>query len=173
MLKIWGRTTSSNVMKALWTCAELGLPFERVDVGGPFGGNRTPEYLAMNPNGLVPTMDEDGFVLWESNSIVRYLASGHGLGGLCPADPRQRADAERWMDWQLTMVGPTYGPIFHGLVRTPPEERDPAAIAAAVTKTAELFRVLETRMAGRAYLCGDRVRSDEHTSELQSLMRIS
>src|SRR3546814_10378455 len=117
MLKIWGRTTSSNVMKALWTCAELGLPFERVDVGGPFGGNRTPEYLAMNPNGLVPTMDEDGFVLWESNSIVRYLASGHGLGGLCPADPRQRADAERWMDWQL--------------------------------------------------------RSEEHTSELQSLMRIS
>src|SRR3546814_16584696 len=80
----------------------------------------------MNPNGLVPTMDEDGFVLWESNSIVRYLASGHGLGGLCPADPRQRADAERWMDWQLTMVGPTYGPIFHGLVRTPPEARDPA-----------------------------------------------
>src|SRR3546814_6245597 len=111
--------------------------------------------------------------LFPDTTLFRSLASGHGLGGLCPADPRQRADAERWMDWQLTMVGPTYGPIFHGLVRTPPEERDPAAIAAAVTKTAELFRVLETRMAGRAYLCGDRVRSDEHTSELQSLMRIS
>src|SRR3546814_11641913 len=90
MLKIWCRTTSSNVMKVLWTCAELGLPFARVDVGGPFGGNRTPEYLAMNPNGLVPTLDEDGFVLWESNSIVRYLASGHGLDGLCPAAPHRK-----------------------------------------------------------------------------------
>src|SRR3546814_16242067 len=93
MRKSWRRTTSSNVMKVLWTCAELGLPFERVDVGGPFGGNRTPEYLAMNPNGLVPTMDEDGFVLWESYSIVRYLSSVHGLSWSCPADPLPRTSS--------------------------------------------------------------------------------
>ena len=158
MLKIWGRPTSSNVMKVVWTCAELGLDFDRVDIGGPFGGNREPDYLAKNPNGLVPTLEEpDGFILWESNSIVRYLAAGHGSGTLSPSDPRQRADAERWMDWQLTTVGPALGPIFHGLVRTPEDQRDPAAIAAAVTKTAELFQVLEKRMAGQAWLCGDQL----------------
>ncbi|MFN4089585.1 MAG: glutathione S-transferase family protein [Alphaproteobacteria bacterium] len=158
MLKIWGRPTSSNVMKVVWTCAELGLPFERVDIGGPFGGNREPDYLAKNPNGLVPTLEEpDGFLLWESNAIVRYLAALHDAGGLWPEDARLRADADRWMDWQLTRVGPVYGPIFHGLVRTPPEKRDPASIAAAVAATADLFAVLEERLAGRAYLCGDRL----------------
>jgi len=154
MLKIWGRPTSSNVMKAVWTCAELDIPFERIDVGGPFGGNREKAYLDKNPNGLVPTLEEpDGFILWESNSIVRYLASGHDA--FYPAERRARADAERWMDWQLTTVGPTYGPIFHGLVRTPADQRDPAAIAAAVARTADLFKVLEDRMGGRAFLCGD------------------
>lgn len=154
MLKVWGRPTSSNVMKVVWTCGELGIPFERIDIGGPFGGNREPAYLAINPNGLVPTLEEpDGFVLWESNSIVRYLAAGNDA--FYPTDRRLRADAERWMDWQLTTVGPTYGPIFHGLVRTPAAQRDPAAIAAAVAKTTDLFQVLEARMADRPYLCGD------------------
>src|SRR3546814_16788601 len=93
----------------------------------------------MNPNGLGPTMDEDGFVLWESNSIVRHLASGHGVGGLCPADPRQRADAERWKDRQLTLDGPTHAPSFNSLERTPAEERNPATTADAGTKQAETY----------------------------------
>ena len=99
MLKIWGRTNSINVQKVLWTCAELDLPFERIDAGMQFGVNNTPEFKAMNPNGLVPLINDDGFLLWESHAIVRYLARKHGLGTLCPADPREAADADRWMEW--------------------------------------------------------------------------
>src|SRR6266576_2961671 len=91
MLKILGRKTSSNVQKVLWCCSELHIPFEREDVGGPFGKNNTPEYLARNPNGLVPTIDDDGFVLWESNAIVRYLCAKHGVGKLWPNDLARRA----------------------------------------------------------------------------------
>src|SRR5579862_617738 len=121
MIKIWGRNTSSNVEKVMWAIEEIGLPHERIDIGGPFGKNREPAYLAMNPNGLVPTLEEeDGFVLWESNSIIRYLASKHGMGSLMPSDVRTRARASQWMDWQLTVMGPAITPVFWGLVRTPP-----------------------------------------------------
>ena len=106
MLDVIGRKTSSNVMKVLWSCAELGLDYEREDLGGPFGGNDTPRYRALNPNGIVPTIVEDDFVLWESNSIVRYLAHEHGHGTLWPTDARTRARAERWMDWQLSILSP-------------------------------------------------------------------
>ena len=129
MLKIWGRTTSSNVQKVMWAVGELGLAYERIDIGGPFGKNNEPAYLAMNPNGLVPTLEEDdGFLLWESNSIVRYLAAKHGPGKLEPKDLRAQASAGRWMDWQLSVAGPAITPVFWGLIRTPPEKRDPAAI---------------------------------------------
>src|SRR5215470_9923006 len=105
MLKLYGRKTSLNVMKVMWTCAELGLEYEHdEEIGGEFGRNRDPAYLAMNPNGLVPTIDDDGFVLWESNSIVRYLTSKH-RSPLYPTDPQQRADVERWMDWRLSVLG--------------------------------------------------------------------
>ena len=124
MLKILGRKNSSNVQKVLWCCDELGLAYEREDVGGSFGKNRDPEYLALNPNGLVPTIIDDGFVLWESNSIIRYLAAKHGRGTLYPEDLRARALAERWMDWQLSVLGPAIGPVFWGLIRTPPGKRD-------------------------------------------------
>src|SRR5436305_12769391 len=101
MLKIWGRNTSSNVQKVMWAIGELGLAHERLDVGGPFGKNKVPAYLAMNPNGLVPTLEEgDGFLLWESNTIVRYLAAKHSLRLLEPADLRTRLRAQKWMDWQ-------------------------------------------------------------------------
>ena len=101
MLKVWGRKNFINVQKVLWCCEELGLPYERIDAGGPFGLTRDPEYLARNPNALVPTISDDEFVLWESNAIVRYLATRHGSGAMWPEDLRERADAERWMDWQL------------------------------------------------------------------------
>src|SRR5207249_2424198 len=120
MLKIWGRTTSINVQKAMWAVGELKLPHERIDIGGPFGKNNEPAYLAMNPNALVPTLEEDdGFILWESNSIVRYLAAKYGAGTLEPADLRARASASRWMDWQLTVCAPAIHPVFWGLIRTP------------------------------------------------------
>ncbi len=120
MIKIWGRNTSANVQKVMWAIAEIGLPHERIDIGGPFGKNREPAYLAMNPNGLVPTLEEaDGFLLWESNAIVRYLAAKHRAGVLEPADPHARARANAWMDWQLSVIGPAITPCFIGLVRTP------------------------------------------------------
>ena len=129
MIKIWGRNTSANVQKVMWAVGEIGLPHERIDVGGPFGKNREAAYLAMNPNGLVPTLEEeDGFLLWESNSIVRYLAAKYRNTVLEPADLRERARASAWMDWQLSVLAPAIFACFWGLVRTPPEKRDYAAI---------------------------------------------
>lgn len=154
MLKIWGRTTSSNVMKVLWACGEMGISYERVDLGGPFGGNDTPAYRALNPNGVVPTIEDDGFVLWESNAIVRYLGRKHGAGGFVPADARMEADADRWMDWQQTNLNPTFVPIFLGLARTPEAQRDHAAIAAAVEKTQGLLAILDRRLADRPFVAG-------------------
>jgi glutathione S-transferase len=154
MLKIWGRNTSSNVQKAMWAVGELGLAYERIDIGGPFGKNKEPPYLAMNPNGLVPTLEEeDGFTLWESNSIIRYLARKHGA--LEPGDAKTQALASQWMDWQLSVLGPAITPAFWGLIRTPPEKRDQAAIAASQAKTVEAMRILDAQLAKTAYVAGD------------------
>lgn len=155
MLKILGRNNSSNVQKVMWCIGELDVKHERIDVGGPFGGNKESKYLVLNPMGLVPTMDEDGFVLWESNSIVRYLAAKHGMGGLMPSDPKVRAEAERWMDWQLSALGPAITPVFLGLIRTPPEKRDPGAIEAGRKRAAELFAMLDAHLARRKFVAGD------------------
>lgn len=154
MLKIWGRANSINVQKVLWCCDELGVEYERIDVGGPFGGTGDPEYLAMNPNALVPTISDDGFVLWESNAIVRYLSAKHG-GTLYPENPQQRADADRWMDWQLGTLWVALRPVFLGLIRTPPEERDEAAIETARKRTAATWDILENHLEGRDYALGD------------------
>lgn len=154
MLRIWGRSNSINVQKVLWCCEELNIPYQRVDLGGPFGGNREPEYLRLNPNGLVPTISDDGFVLWESNAIVRYLAAKHGMGSLCPEGLAHRADADRWMDWQMGTLWASLRPAFIGLVRTPREGRDQAAITAAISKTAENLAILDAHLAGRDYVAG-------------------
>jgi len=156
MLKIWGRATSINVQKAMWAIGELALPHQRIDVGGPYGKNNEPAYLAMNPNGLVPTLEEDdGFLLWESNSIVRYLAAKYGAGTLEPADLRTRASANRWMDWQLTVCGPAIHGLFWGLIRTPPEKRDPAHIEASREKTTAAMRILDAQLGKTKYVAGD------------------
>jgi glutathione S-transferase len=156
MLKIWGRKTSSNVQKVMWAIGELKLAHERIDIGGPFGKNNEPAYLAMNPNGLVPTLEEDdGFLLWESNSIVRYLAGKHGAGTLEPADARGRALASQWMDWQLTVVAPTFHDTFWGLIRTPPEKRDHAAIRASQAKTGEVMRMWDAHLGKHRYAAGE------------------
>jgi glutathione S-transferase len=154
MRKIWGRANSINVQKALWCADELGLSYERIDVGGAFGGNHEPAYLAMNPNGLVPTLEEDGFALWESNAIVRYLASSHGAGSLCPSNPQARADVERWMDWQITTLQQGMTTVFWGLVRTQPEKRDLAAIEAARQSLCGLWARLDRHLADRAFVGG-------------------
>jgi glutathione S-transferase len=156
MLKVWGRTTSSNVQKVMWALGEIGVPCERIDVGGPFGKTREPDYLAMNPNALVPTLqEEDGWVLWESNSIVRYLAAKYQARILEPTDLRVRAQAQKWMDWQLSVAGPAIFPLFWGLVRTPPEKRDPAAIAAGRQKTGEALMIFDAQLAKTRFAASD------------------
>jgi len=156
VIKIWGRNTSANVQKVMWAVGEIGLPHERIDIGGPFGKNREAEYLAKNPNGLVPTLEEeDGFLLWESNSIVRYLAAKHRAGVLEPADLRARAKANAWMDWQLSVLGPAMFDCFWGLIRTPPEKRNHMAIEESKRKTTAAMTILDGQLAKTAYVAGD------------------
>jgi len=155
MLKIWGRNTSSNVQKVIWALGEMKVPFERIDVGGAFGKTKEPVYLAMNPNSLVPTLEEeDGFTLWESNSIIRYLAAKHANRTLEPADLKTRALAQKWMDWQLSVLGPAITPVFWGLIRTPPEKRDANAIAAGKEKTIAAAKIMDAQLGKTQYLAG-------------------
>ena len=155
MLRIWGRLSSINVQKVVWCADELGLAYERLDAGGKFGRNDTPEYLAMNPNGLVPVLDDDGFVLWESNAIVRYLCERERNTTLWPGDPRKRADADRWMDWQATTFTPATRDAFWQLLRVPEPQRDHTAIEASRVKSEKGAAILEAHLAGREYICGD------------------
>jgi len=156
MLKIWGRVNSINVQKVMWLVAELNLPHQRTDAGLQYGTVNEDWYRAMNPNGRVPTIDDEGFILWESNAIVRYLATKHAAGGLCPADARVRADADRWMDWCTTTIAPVMTPLFWGLIRTPAEKRDPAALEGHRKEMDKLAGVLDAQLAdGRAHLCGE------------------
>jgi glutathione S-transferase len=155
MLKIWGRTTSSNVQKVLWTCAELGIPYDRLDHGGPFGGNRDPEYLKLNPNGLVPTVIDGDLVMWESNTICRYLCNTHPNGGsLYPSDFGERTHVERWMDWQLSVIGAPMGALLQGLIRSTPETRDAAAIEAARRRAITAWEIVDDALEGQPYLGG-------------------
>jgi len=154
MLKIFGRTNSINVQKVMWTVAELGLPHERVNAGMAHGVVNEPWYADLNPNRLVPAIDDDGVVLWESNVIVRYLAAKHAAGTLMPSDPALRARAEMWMDWQQTSL-PGFGPLFLGLIRTPPEKRDMAAIRAGREGTEAALRLLDKHLANRSHMIAD------------------
>ena len=152
---IWGRTNSINVHKVLWCCEELAVDYDRIDAGGAFGVVNTPDYRKLNPNGLVPTLVDGTFVLWESNAIVRYLAATHGPGGLWPNDPRRRADADRWMDWHITTFGPAFQALFLGLVRTPPEQRNAQTIENSRLKTAEVLQLVDAHLATHPFLAGD------------------
>ena len=154
MLTVWGRVNSSNLQKVVWCCDELGLAYERIDMAGAFGF--TPEYLAMNPNKVVPTIDDDGFILWESNVIVRYLAAKHGHGTLYPADLKERAEADRWMDWQQTTLWAAMRPLFFGYVRTPEGQRDHAALAAAQRQSEDVLAIFERNLTDRAFVAGAR-----------------
>ena len=155
MLRVWGRLTSVNVQKVVWTAGELGLAFERREAGGAHGVVDTPEYRRMNPNGLVPVIEDDGFVLWESNAIVRYLAATHGAGTLWPDDARRRADVDRWMEWQSTTFTPAMRDAFLQTVRTPAEKRDPAVIEASRAASEKAAAILDAHLAGRAFVAGD------------------
>ncbi len=154
MLKILGRKNSANVQKVLWACDELGIAFEREDYGGEFGKTRDAEYLSMNPNARVPTIIDGDLVLWESNSIVRYLANEYGDGSLYPNDFGARAMGERWMDWQLSTLGPAIHGVFWGLIRNKPEERNLEAIAKSRQATSEALAMLDTFLGRTEFVSG-------------------
>jgi glutathione S-transferase len=155
MLKIWGRLSSVNVQKVVWCADELGLRYERIDAGGAFGVVKTPAYLAKNPNGLIPVIEDGSFVLWESNAIVRYLASRYGEDKLWPRDAAMRADADRWMDWQAVSFNPALGPAFVQLIRTAPDQRDAAVIESACAATEQKLALLDEHLARHRYVAGD------------------
>lgn len=155
MLTVWGRVNSINVQKVLWTLAEVGVAYRRIDAGMKFGVNDTPDYKTMNPTGLIPTIDDDGFVLWESNVVVRYLAAKHASGTLYPESIEERFLAERWMDWQAVALNAAIGPIFVGLIRTAPEKRDSAGIEAARQKLEAGLAILDDQLGRHAYLNGE------------------
>lgn len=154
MLKVWGRLSSINVQKVMVCVKELGVPFERVDAGGTFGVVDTPAYRQLNPNGLVPVIDDQGFVLWESNAIVRYLSRKYSAGKLWPADERVAADADRWMDWQATHLNPRLFDAFFQLIRVPEGERNMALAKASMEKTEAALAVLDAHLSNREYVAG-------------------
>ena len=154
-LHIWGRMSSINVRKVVLCAQWLGLKFERTDAGRQFGIVKTPAYVALNPNAMIPTMEDGDFVLLESNAIVRYLCAKHALGTLYPTDLRQRFDAERWMDWQQTALNRATGAAFIQWIRTPTEQRDHAQIAQSVAATEPLLSMLDAHLATRAFMAGD------------------
>jgi len=153
MIKLWGRANSSNVMKVIWLLEELGLPYSRVDVGGPFGGTSTPEYRAMNPLGVVPSLEDDGLALFESNVILRYLCNAHApKSPFYPADPKGRARVEMWMDFQQTSINRPQSIVFQGLVRIAPEKRDNAAITAAIAEAGQIWGILDNRLSRQDFI---------------------
>ena len=155
-LRIWGRLTSINVKKVVWTAQELGLDFERVEAGGVHGIVKTPEYIQLNANALVPVIEDDSYVLWESNVIVRYLCAKHSMDQMYPADLHERFDAERWMDWQQTSVNPASRPGFWQLIRTPVEQRSAQVIADSNAAVERLMALLEPHLAERRFMLGER-----------------
>lgn len=156
MLKIWGRRNSSNVRKVLWCAEEIGLAYESIEVGGSFGGTQAAEYHAMNPNGLVPVIEDNGLPLWESNAIVRYLSARYALGTLYPEDAAERAHGEKWMDWTTSRMAPLYSELIWGVMRTAPADRDEVRINAALVKAGDLLAMADAALSKQPWLSGDR-----------------
>ncbi|MBG9388528.1 glutathione S-transferase family protein [Caenimonas aquaedulcis] len=155
MLKIWGRITSINVRKVVLAAQWMGIPFERTDAGAQYGVVTTAEYREKNPNSLVPLMEDDGFVLWESNVIVRYLCAKHASGTLYPEALKARFDAERWMDWQQTTLNPAGRNAFIQLFRTPADQRSPAVIAESVAAMQPLMARIDAHLAKQSFMAGN------------------
>ena len=157
-LRVWGRSSSFNLQKVMWLVDEMALPHRHIQAGGSFGGLDAPEFLAMNPHGRVPVIDDDGAVVWESHSILRYLAARHPDAGFWSADPGERARIEAWMDWSQTALQPDFlMGVFWGFYRTPPDQHDRAAIRSKVAACARHFELLDRILADRAFLGGDRL----------------
>lgn len=155
MLTVWGRNNSTNVKKVLWCLEELAIPYQRIDAGGQYGKLRDPQYRALNPNGLIPCLQDEDFILWESNTIVRYLAAKYGQNMLYLADHQQRASAEKWMDWASSSVVSPFKVVFIGLVRTPPDQQDKVKIDQGIAQLNTLMLIADHTLGKQAYLSGD------------------
>ncbi|MCQ2030641.1 glutathione S-transferase family protein [Stutzerimonas zhaodongensis] len=155
MLKLWGRNNSTNVKKPLWCLEELKVPYTRIDAGGAFGIVGEPEFVAKNPNKLVPCLEDGELVLWESNAIVRYLAARYGEGSLWNTDPARRAEADKWMDWATSTLAAPFRPVFWNVVRTAPEQRDMAAVQTGLAECSKLLTIVDQTLATQPYLSGE------------------
>jgi glutathione S-transferase len=168
MLKVFGRANSINVQKVMWVVGELDLPHERIDAGGAFGGLDTDEFRAMNPNARIPVIDDEGAVVWESHSIVRYLAAKYGAGGLWPTDPAERSRADRWMDWTIADLQPAFiGGVFWNFYRTPEAQRNWPLIRQGIARSAILFRLLDRHLADKDFIAGDALTIGDITTGAQ------
>jgi glutathione S-transferase len=156
LLTLWGNADSVNVQKVMWCCEEAGLAYRRIGAGRHFGVVDTPAFRALNPNGLVPTIDDGGVVVWESNAIVRYLAARYASGSLWPEDPVERSHADRWMDWTNSTLWPSLLPLFRAYLRTPEPQRDAEAIEAARLECVQVMSLLDQALQDRAYIAGRR-----------------
>jgi glutathione S-transferase len=156
-LRLWGRMSSINVRKVMWTAKYLGLPIERIDAGAAFGVVGTPEFQRMNPNAMIPVLQDSDFTLWESNVIVRYLCEKYSLGNLYPTQPKQRFDAERWMDWQQSELNRASGLPFVQLFRTAPEQRNSALIEEYTRKVNHCLALVDAHLANQAFMAGERL----------------
>lgn len=158
-LILWGRSTSSNVQKVMWLCAEIGVDYKRIDIGAhfvsPIGTNKDAPYLAMNPNGGVPSLQDGHLTMWESNAICRYIAAKYRAETIFPGDLKHRAIVDQWTDWASTVFAPAITPVFWGLIRTPAEQRDANAIRAHAVKTAAALALLSHQLQDRNFICGD------------------
>lgn len=157
MLQVLGRPNSVNVQKVMWCLAELGQAVKRSDIGGPFGGNDQPAYLAQNPNGKVPTLIDGDYVLWESNAIVRYLCDQYGIATWYPDTAQKRGHANQWMDWYLNELHPSMTTLFWQLIRTEAAQRDQGAIEGAIAKCTAAWTILDQHLGANAYLLGDEI----------------
>jgi len=153
--QIWGRMSSINVKKVVWTAQELGLDFERHEAGGVHGIVKTPAYIALNPNSQIPVLQDGDYVLWESNVITRYLSAKYSMGNLYPENLNERFDAERWMEWQQTSANPASRNGFWHLIRLPAGERDPALIAQSNAAVELLMAILDAHLATRNFVIGE------------------
>jgi glutathione S-transferase len=155
MLEIWGRRNSSNVIPVMWAVAELGLEHVRHNIGGSFGGDDSEAFGQLNPNRLIPTINDNGFVLWESLAIVRYLSRQYGTGSLWPEDPQQAALSDQWMDWCKSNISPNVFQVFFNQVRREKQDQDVAKIHQGAEAAINHLRVLEKHLENRDYLLGD------------------
>lgn len=154
-MTLWGRLSSANVQKAVWALEEVGVEYRQIDKGGKFGGLDEPAYRALNPNGLVPTLEDGNVTVWESHAIVRYLSAEYASGLLWPVEPQDRAVVDQWTDWAATTFQPAWIGVYAQLVRLPKDQQNPEVLAANLARANGLYAILDRQLAKTPYVAGE------------------